>query len=122
VRADGGQEPGADTGHSIELLQPPERPPGLAIGYDGLGKRRTHAGEAGELARRGPVDVDPLTPAKGAGEREDAVPVSQGRLGREGREKLDLPRRLARTRDPPPHALAGEPQGHEEEEGAALGG
>ena len=122
MRADGGQESGADTRHLVELLESPERPPGLAIGYDGLGKRQTHAREAGELARCGPVGVYPLTRAEGAGEREDAVPVGQRRLGWECGEKLDLSRRLSRPGDPPAYPLAGEPEGQQEQERAALGG
>jgi hypothetical protein len=122
VRADGRQQSGADAGHPVEPIERAERAPGFAIRDDGLGQRQADAREACELAGGGPVGVDPLIRAEGAGQREDAVPVGQRRLGWKCGEKLDLSRRLSRAGDPPADALAGKPKGHQEQERAALGG
>lgn len=122
MRTDGGQESRPDTGHPVQPIERPERPPRFAIGDDGLGKRRAHAREAGELAGGGPVNVYPLIGTQGTGEGEHAVPVRQRRLGGKGGEKLDLTGRLAGLGGPPAHTLAGEPEGQQKQEGAALGG
>jgi hypothetical protein len=122
VRADGGQESGADAGHPVEPIECAERSAGLAIRDDGLAQRQTDTREAGQLAGGGQVGVYPLTRAQGAGKGEDAVPVRHRRLGWERGEKLDLSRRLSGTRDPPPHALAGETEGQQQQERAALDG
>jgi hypothetical protein len=122
VRADGGQQPGPDTGHAIERLERTQRPPGLAISDDGLGQPLTHPGKPGELAGGGPVGVYPLAGAERTGQRQYAITMSQRGPGRERRQELDLSRCLSRASDPPAHALAGEPEAEEQQERAPFGG
>ena len=100
----------------------PERTPGLAIRHDSLGERETDPGEPGQLGRRGPVGVDPLIGAEGAGQGEDAVAVGGWRARRQRGQQLDLAGRLVRSREPPADALADEPEREQQDQRTALGG
>ena len=122
MRTEGREEPRTDPGDPVEPGRAAKRPVGLAIRHDPLGERQTHPGEARQLGGRRPVGVDPLIGPQGAGQGEDAVPVGDGRAGREGGEKLDLARRVIRPGRPPADALAHEPQREQQDERATLGG
>jgi hypothetical protein len=114
------QKTRTDSRHSIEPLKTPERPTGIAIGFNGFGQGASDSRQPGDVIHRGLIQIDLLSGRERPVQGHGSLSLSRERLTGVRRKKDQATRCSIGTVPPDPNALPHEGEPQQEKDGATL--